>query len=42
MLKPRILKIVYTSFALPDLITRAERENIWVLKAIGDVIKPKL
>jgi hypothetical protein len=42
MLKPRILKIVYTSFALPDLITRAERENIWVLKATGDVVKPKL
>jgi chromosome segregation ATPase len=42
MLRPRILKIVYTSFALPDLITRAEKENIWVLKAIGDVVKPKL
>lgn len=42
MLRPRILKIVYTSFVLPDLITRAEKEDIWVLKATGDVVKLKL
>ncbi|MEM3591080.1 MAG: hypothetical protein QW702_03150 [Candidatus Bathyarchaeia archaeon] len=40
-LRPKILKVVYTSLAMPDLIERAEKEGIWVLKATGDIVKPK-
>ncbi|MEM1549817.1 MAG: hypothetical protein QXO74_03755 [Candidatus Methanomethylicia archaeon] len=41
MLRPKIIKVVYTSLAMPDLIERAEKEGIWVLKATGDIVKPK-
>jgi len=41
-LRPRLLMVVYASAALPDLIERAEREGVWVLKATGDVVRPKL
>jgi len=40
-LRSKILKVVYTSLAMPDLIERAEKEGIWVLKATGDIVKPK-
>ncbi|MCX8205420.1 MAG: hypothetical protein N3H31_07220 [Candidatus Nezhaarchaeota archaeon] len=40
-LRPRVVKVVYTSLALPDLVERAEREGVWVLKATGDVVKPR-
>jgi DNA repair exonuclease SbcCD ATPase subunit len=41
-LRPRVLRVVYATLALPDLVARAEREGIWVLRAVGDVVKPKL
>jgi len=41
-LRPRLLKVVYASQPLPDLVERAEREGVWVLKATGDVVKPKV
>jgi len=41
-LRPRLLMVVYASTALPDLIERAEREGVWVLKATGDVVRPRL
>jgi hypothetical protein len=41
-LRPRVLRVVYTTLALPDLIARAEREGLWVLRAVGDVVKPRL
>lgn len=41
-LRPRVLRVVYTTLALPDLVVRAEREGVWVLRAVGDVVKPKL
>jgi hypothetical protein len=41
-LRPKVLRVVYATLALPDLITRAEREGVWVLRAVGDVVKPKL
>ncbi|MEM2214698.1 MAG: hypothetical protein QXI72_06825 [Candidatus Nezhaarchaeales archaeon] len=41
-LRSKILKVVYTSLAMPDLIERAEKEDIWVLKATGDTVKPKI
>jgi hypothetical protein len=37
-LKPKIVRVIYTSLAMPDLI---EREGIWILKATGDIVKPK-
>jgi len=40
-LKPKIIRIIYTSLAMPDLIERAEKEGIWILKATGDIVKPK-
>ena len=40
-LRPRLLRVVYTCLAMPDLIERAEREGVWVLKATGDIVKPK-
>jgi uncharacterized protein YoxC len=41
-LRPKVLRVVYATLALPDLIARAEREGVWVLRAVGDVVKPKL
>jgi hypothetical protein len=41
-LRPRLLKVVYTSQPMLDLIERAEREGVWVLKAAGDVVKPRV
>jgi len=41
-LRPRALRVVYVSLAMPDLVERAEREGVWVLKATGDVVKPKV
>jgi len=29
------LRVVYTTLAMPDLIARAEREGVWVLRAVG-------
>jgi hypothetical protein len=41
-LRPRLLKVIYASQPMPDLIERAEREGVWVLKATGDVVKPRV
>jgi len=41
-LRPRLLKVVYTSQPMLDLIERAEREGLWVLKAAGDVAESKV
>jgi len=35
-----MVRLVYTSLALSDLIDRAKEEEIWVLKATGDIVKP--
>ncbi|MBS7605978.1 hypothetical protein KEJ31_06730 [Candidatus Bathyarchaeota archaeon] len=40
-LRPKILKVIYTSLAMPDLIERVKKEGIWILKAIGNIVKPK-
>jgi len=37
-LRPKIIKVVYASLALPDLIERAKKESIWVLKATSDIV----
>ncbi|MEM1582635.1 MAG: hypothetical protein QXK89_09035 [Candidatus Bathyarchaeia archaeon] len=41
-LRDRVIKVIYTSLAMPDLIEKAEKENIWVLKATGDITEPKI
>jgi uncharacterized coiled-coil DUF342 family protein len=41
-IRPRVLRVVYTTLAMPDLVARAEREGVWVLRAVGDVVKPRL
>ena len=41
-LRPRLLKVIYASQPMPDLIERAEKEGVWVLKAAGDVVKPRV
>lgn len=41
-LRPRLLKVIYASQPMPDLIERAEKEGVWVLKATGDVVKPRV
>lgn len=41
-LRPRVLRVVYASLAMPDLVERARREGVWVLKATGDVVKPSM
>ncbi|MEM2913672.1 MAG: hypothetical protein QXR06_04955, partial [Candidatus Bathyarchaeia archaeon] len=40
-LRPKIVRVIYTSLAMPDLVERAEKEGIWVLKATGDIVKPR-
>jgi len=41
-LRPKIIRVIYTSLALPDLIERAEKEGIWVLKATEDIVPPSI
>ncbi|MBS7654682.1 hypothetical protein KEJ43_06395 [Candidatus Bathyarchaeota archaeon] len=41
-LRGKIVRVIYTGLAMPDLIERAEKEGIWILKATGDIIKPRI
>jgi len=41
-LRKRTILVICTSLALPDLVERARKERIWVLKATGDVVKPQI
>ena len=40
-LRPKLVLLVYTSLATPDLVREAESEGVWVLKAAGDVVPPR-
>ena len=40
-IRGKVIRVVYASLAMPDLVERAEREGVWVLKATGDIVKPK-
>ena len=42
LLRPKTLLIIYTSLAMPELVEEARKEGIWVLKATGDIVRPKL
>jgi len=37
-----VVLVVYTSLAMPDLVEEAKKRDIWVLKATGDIVRPKL
>ena len=41
-LKPKVLRAVYVNLAMLGLVKRAEKEGVWVLKATGDVVKPRM
>lgn len=40
-IRGKVIRVIYTSLAMPDLIERAESEGVWVLKATEDIVKPK-
>ena len=40
MLRPRVVKVIYTSLSLPGLADAAKERNIWVFKATGDIVPP--
>lgn len=40
--RPKIIKAIYTSLAIPDLTERVEKERVWFLKVTGDIINPSL
>lgn len=42
MVRDKIVRVIYTSLAIPDLVERAEKEGIWILKATEDIVKPKI
>ena len=41
-LRKNVIRVVYTSLPMPDLLERAREEGIWVLKATKDLVKPSL
>ncbi|MEM1582354.1 MAG: hypothetical protein QXK89_07600 [Candidatus Bathyarchaeia archaeon] len=41
-IRGKIIRVIYTSLAMPDLIERAEKEGVWILKATGDIVKPRI
>ena len=41
-LRDKVIRVIYTSLAMPDLVERAEKEGVWVLKATGDIVKPRI
>jgi len=38
LLRPKVILIIYTSLATPELVEEARREGVWVLKATGDIV----
>jgi len=38
LLRPKVILIIYTSLATPELVEEAGREGVWVLKATGDIV----
>ena len=42
LLRPKVLLIIYTSLAMPELVEEAEKEGIWVLKATEDIVAPRI
>jgi len=41
-LRQKTILVIYTSLAIPELIEKAEKHNVWILKATGDYYKPDL
>ncbi len=38
LLRPKVILLIYTSLATPELVEEARREGVWVLKATGDIV----
>lgn len=41
-LRGKVVRVIYTGLAMPDLIEKAEKEGIWILKATGDIVRPRI
>ena len=41
-LRSKRILVIYTSLATPDAAERARKKGIWVLKATGDIVPPRL
>jgi len=41
-LRDKVIPVIYTSLALPELVDEAAKNKVWVLKATGDIIKPQI
>jgi len=39
-LSGKVMPVIYTSLPMPELAERVVEKNIWVLKAIEDIVKP--
>ncbi|MEM4539827.1 MAG: hypothetical protein QXF02_06655, partial [Candidatus Korarchaeota archaeon] len=37
LIKPKIIKVIYTDYATPEALEYAEENNVWVLKWSGDL-----
>ncbi|MGC8949404.1 MAG: hypothetical protein ACP5OK_08740, partial [Thermoprotei archaeon] len=37
LLKPKLIKVIYTDYATPDAIEYAKKEKVWILKWSGDL-----
>jgi len=37
-IRPKVVKVIYTSLPLPGLVDVAKESGVWVLKATGDVV----
>jgi len=42
LLRPKLLKVIYTDYATPDAIEYAKKEGIWILKWSGDITPMKI
>jgi len=40
-LREKIILVLYVTLPLPELVERAKREHIWLLKATKEYVKPK-
>ena len=41
-LRSKRILVIYTSLATPDAAERARKKGVWVLKATGDIVPPRL
>ncbi|MEM4288717.1 MAG: hypothetical protein QXQ48_00350 [Nitrososphaerota archaeon] len=37
LLRPKLIKVIYTDYATPDPLEHAKKKGVWVLKWSGDL-----